>query len=179
MALISIPRRSRAGFQKVIELGKPVDTLSVSDLERFPVWRFVLDEDHDETWVRPVRSLPVSSLRGAVVGTPVLLADGSHVWGMLGNVDVANMRLNRHLLTLSLAVPGGWANLARYHDPDAATNGPARLAATLGRSIEDVFPIRYDLRTFAVGIREALVGEVSAEPIERLSRADVIALAVP
>lgn len=38
---------------------KPVEDLTVADLEAFPVWEFAIDEegedeDQDETWVRPV-----------------------------------------------------------------------------------------------------------------------------
>jgi hypothetical protein len=48
----------------------------------------------------------------------------------------------------------------------------------LGLPVEQVFPIRYDLSAFAVGEPSVLCGEIQREPPSRLSRPEVIALAV-
>ncbi len=41
-----------------LDTRKPVDDLSLEDLDCFPIWEFAMDEAHradrDETWVRPV-----------------------------------------------------------------------------------------------------------------------------
>jgi hypothetical protein len=44
-------------MQATIATRKPVDELTASDLEAFPVWEFAMDEEgveeQDETWVKP------------------------------------------------------------------------------------------------------------------------------
>jgi hypothetical protein len=42
-----------------------------------------------------------------------------------------------------------------------------------------VFPISYDLRRYVRGDSPALYGTVRKDPIERLSRTEIIRLAVP
>jgi len=54
---------------------KPVDTLTLVDLREYPVWQYTRGGG-DETWVRPVKRLPVTNLLGKVVGTQVALASG-------------------------------------------------------------------------------------------------------
>jgi hypothetical protein len=133
----------------------------------------------DETWVAPLKARRSSGLAGMVVGTRVRLADGRSRWALVGNVDVEDLRRTEHFLTLSLFVGGRWFTLARYHDLGVATRGPRALAAALGRPVDQVFPIAYDLRSCVRGDFPALTGGVNREPRERLSRPALIALAVP
>jgi hypothetical protein len=44
--------------------------------------------------------------------------------------------------------------------------------------VSDVFPIKYDLSQVAIGDPDVVRGAVLAEPSERLSRSELIALAV-
>jgi hypothetical protein len=157
---------------------KPAASLTVADFQAYPVWEFINDDEVDETAVRPVTQLPVSDLGGKLVGTPVNLAIGREVWALLGNIDARNARLNQHFLTLSIAHAGRWFRLARYHDHDYAERGPEALARVLGLPVDAVFPINYDLRPYARGDAAALCGQVDREPKERLTRAEIIALAV-
>jgi hypothetical protein len=69
--------------------------------------------------------------------------------------------------------------MARYHDFDAKTHGPRSLAKFLRLPLSSVFPISYDISAHCVGDRVALVGTIEARPKERLTRAQIIALAVP
>jgi hypothetical protein len=163
----------------MIENVKPVDSLRVLDLETYPVWRYANREGSDETTVRPVKQVPVANLAGKVVGTQVQLANGEHIWALIGNVDAMNARLTEHFITLSVERNGRWFTLSRYHDFDYAENGPEALARFLGLPVDDVFPIVYDVRKYAKGDPAALAGQVCKEPRERLSRAEIIAMAVP
>lgn len=86
---------------------KPVDELTDSDLERFPVWAFVND-DSDELLVRPVVITPVDDLDGCLVATSVLLADKSRRQALVGNISVRNPRATQHFLTLSMSSGGRW-----------------------------------------------------------------------
>jgi hypothetical protein len=96
----------------------------------------------------------VRRLWGAIVGTEVTLADGSRRWALFSNVDTEN--------------------------PDYATRrGPRTLAAALRRTIAEVFPISYDLRSYVRNAPPWLKGALDRSPRRRLTRAQVIALAVP
>ena len=129
--------------------------------------------------MRPVKTTPVKSLTGRVVGTQVRLANGSAMWALLGNVDATNPRLTQHFLMLSVFADGRWFTMARYFDFESDVRGPHGLSAFLRLPIESVFPISYDIGGYGVGQRAALVGTIETEPRERLTRAEIIALAVP
>jgi hypothetical protein len=157
---------------------RPVSSLRPDDFKAHPIWRFVTDDDPDETWVLPVNGRRVARLAGKIVCTEVVLADGTRRWAMLSNIEPDNAQLTEHFLSLSLLVTGGWFHLARYHDFDARTRGPRVLAAALRRPVGKVFPIRYDLRQYVRNGASWLEGAVRRTPRHRLTRAQIIALAV-
>lgn len=162
---------------------KPVDKLEISDFEAHPVWEFTTDEETDdeevdETWVGPVRRTPVKNLDGRVVGTQVRLANGRLVWGLLGNVDVNDSHSTAQFLALTVLDGGRQFFLARYFDSWLANHGPKALADFLQMPIDDVFPISYDIRSCATGDVNALVGTIEKEPRERLTEAQIMALAL-
>lgn len=157
---------------------KSILSLKVSDLEKHPVWQFVKDDEGDETAVRPVNRLPVSSLMGRIVGTRVRLANGSSVCAIIGNLDTKNAQMNEHFVLLSLERRGKWFQLERYFDFKYREHGPEALARFLGLSVDAVFPISYDVRKYAKGEANALAGTVLRKPGVRLTRAKLTALAV-
>ncbi len=158
---------------------KPVSALQVSDLRRWPVWQYTNALAVDETMVRPVRQVPVKTLAGRIAGVELVLANGAPVWALIGNVDLRDRRMTEHLLTLSVERGGAWFAMARYHDFDAELRGPAALAQFLGLSVDDVFPMTYDLRGIALGDVAVLQGLIQKEAKECLSRAEIITMAVP
>lgn len=158
---------------------KKIENLTVNDLEESPVWQYANSDQTGETMVKPMRKIPVKTLTGKVVGTQVRLANGEKTWALVGNVDVTNSRLTEHFVTLTFEKDGAWFTLARYHDLDYSRNGPEALAIFLGKDVSQVFPISYDLAAYAIGEKSALIGKVLKEPRERLSRSEIIAMAVP
>jgi hypothetical protein len=144
------------------------------------VWQFAnSDEDMDETVMQPVKSRCVRSLDGRVVGVRFELANGSVRWAVIGNVDLRNPRLNQHWLTLTVFDRQRSFTMARYHDIDAKTHGPRALAKFLRLPLSAVCPISCDIGSHCVGAHGALVGTIEARPKNRLTRAQIIALAVP
>jgi hypothetical protein len=103
------------------------------------------------------------------------------VWALIGNIDVKSPRLTEHFLTLSIDRGGRWFALARYHDYDYdySARGPEALSRFLGLNIDQVFPLYFDVRRYVQGDAAALANSIPKEPRERLSRSDIIALAVP
>ena len=158
---------------------KRVEALTVADFKRFPVWTFTNnDEELEGMGVRPVRKTPVKSLDGCIIGTHVRLANGAFVWATLCNIDPVSPHSTQHFLTLSICRNSRWFHLARYHDLDRNERGPKALAAFLELPVDEVFPISYDISQYCIGESAALVGLIEKEPRERLTRAQVIALAV-
>jgi hypothetical protein len=117
-------------------------------------------------------------LEGRVVGTEVLTAGGRKLWALLGNIDTKKPEITMHLLTISIFSDGRWFTMARYHDVDRERRGPSALASFLGIPLEGVFPISYDIRDNCLGEATALLGTIEREPQRRLSKAEIIALAV-
>ena len=157
---------------------KPVHLLRVDELVSNPVWEFVNDDSREEMLVRPVEHLPVGNLEGRLVGTQVRLLDGEQRWALLGNVDVHDPVWTKHVVTVSIEREGTWFMMSRYHDFDHAERGPSALAAFLGRSAADVFPMTYDLRRYVIGDVAALVGKLTDSPPEdKMTRASIVAAA--
>ena len=159
-------------------IAKPVETLQVTDFSPNAVWQYVNSDTAGETVVTPVQYTPVTNLNGKLVGTRVRLANGDSVWALISNVDVKNARLSEHFLTISIERNSIWFHLPRYHDFNYGTHGPKALAEFLGLNVNEVFPISYDLTNYAIGDVAALSGKIFESPRERLTRAEVIAMAV-
>jgi hypothetical protein len=68
---------------------------------------------------------------------------------------------------------------ARYHDLDHDKRGPEPLAEALDLALDEVFPIHDDIgKEVSRAAVDAIRGTVHAVPLERLSRAELIKLAV-
>jgi hypothetical protein len=159
---------------------KDVTKLTPADFRSHPVWKYSDSDEPSETTVEPVKKLPVKSLAGALAGAEVTLACGKKAAAFLGNIEVGQPKSTEHFLTLSMfGVRGEIFHLSRYHDVDYARRGPDVLAAFLKMKKEEVFPISWDVRHLVSGAPAAAHGEILSEPRERLSRAHLIALAVP
>jgi hypothetical protein len=162
----------------MIENIKPVESLTVADFKAHPVWEYLNDDEIGETFVGPVKEIPVKSLGCREIGAQVRLANGLEVWAIIGNVDVANPRATRHFLALSIERSGKWVFLARYFDHDFAVRGPEALARFLGLGVDEVFPISVDIRRYVQGNPAALAFSVPKEPQERLTREELLAMSV-
>jgi hypothetical protein len=162
----------------MVDIAKPAEELTVSDLQEFPVWEFVDDDSLGETSVRPVAELPTNSLFGRLLGLPVTLSNGRVMFGLVGNVDLNDEASTRHFLQLSLNHNGKWSHLARYHDPDVETHGPEHLARSIGLGVSDVFPIVLDMRPWCIAGESALVRTIERQPTERLSSHELMQLAL-
>lgn len=154
---------------------KPVDSLELADLEAHPIWAFCTGDVCDVHWVKKV---PVRDLAGKLVATEVCLANGTKAWALIGNVQPGDARLTAHVLTLSVLKDNVWFRLARYHDYDYNERGPAALALFLGLSVDEVFPISYDITRYVLGDPGGLSGTIQKEPLEKLTESQLITMVV-
>ena len=158
---------------------KQVEDLTVSDIETWPIWEFTNAHEHiSETVVRPVTRIPVTSMAGRLVATRVRSASGDLFLAQLGNIDLKDPRSTEQFLTISVIRNGQWFTMARYHDIESDKRGPSALALVLGMSVDDVFPISYDISEFCSGNPAVLVGTLHKEPREKLTEAELTRLAV-
>ncbi len=157
---------------------KPVESLQIPDFVENPVWEYLNDDQLGETAVRPTEQVPAANSDGRVFGVQVGLANGTKVWASICNVDSDDPRSTEHFLTLSIEGGGRWFHLSRYHDFDYAQSGPDALARFLDLPVSEVFPISYDITRYVNGDPAALSGKILKEPREKLTRAELIAMAV-
>lgn len=162
----------------MIENIKPVELLTVADFKAHPVWEYLNDDEIGETMVRPVEMIPVESLDNRILGFPIRLANGLQAWASIGNFDVTDRRATQHFLILSIERGGEWFHLARYQDFDFTARGPEALAHFLGLGVDDVFPITVDVRRYVQGNPAAPTAIVLKEPQEKLTREELLAMAV-
>jgi hypothetical protein len=159
---------------------KDVTQLTPADLREHPVWRFTSSDEPSETVVQPLKKLPAKSLTGSLVGCEVQLSCGKKMTALLGNLHVEKARLTEHFLTISIFREDGEIfHMARYHDFDAGERGPDAVATFLGMKKDEIFPIAWDVSELVVGRPASLHGLIESSPRERLTRAQIIALAVP
>jgi hypothetical protein len=169
------------GFFRRRGVAKPVDQLTPDDLARHPVWEYAHDEEgvegRDETWVRPVKRLPITDADNRVIGTTVRLAGGRECPATLGNLDVARPDKTRQFLVVAVYRPDGTSfGLARYFDPWLDRCGPEALAAFLGLPLDEIFPIAWDVSTVVAGDPRCTRGVITLEPEQRLDEEEVRAL---
>jgi len=157
---------------------KSVESLTVADLEWAPVWQYTNRDGAGETTVRAVKRIPVRDTSGKLIGTQVRFANGARAWALISNIVPDSARQTEHLLTVSVEHSGKWFDLARYHDPDYTNGSPEALARFLGLAVDEIFPIAFDLRPYVEGDPAVLQGSVLREPQERLSRDEIIAMAL-
>lgn len=160
---------------------KPVDQLSPADFTEHPVWEFADDLEKElanETHMRPVVKLPVTSLAGRVVGAHLTLPNGQQLFGVLGNIDLDDPVSTEHFLSVSVFHKGARFDLARYHDVDYVRRDAMALAVFIGLAVDSVFPIGYDITCVAVGHSDCLRRSIPAVPMSRLSEEDLNGLAL-
>src|SRR5436190_14597935 len=124
---------------------KSFQDLSLSDVEKYPLWRFTNNDEVDELEIESIRANQVADLTGVIIATQVVFNDNTIHLALLQNVSLLGKQRNDHFLSLTIYANNKWFPLARYHDIALEDWGPAKLAAFLHKEIDDIFPIKFDL----------------------------------
>jgi hypothetical protein len=107
------------------------------------------------------------------------MACGSDLVCLLASVELDDALSTEEFLEVGVFGPDGRRfQLSRYFDHDYSENGPNGLAAFLNLSVEEVFPISYDISAVAVGIPDVVRGVILAAPRRRLTEDERMELAV-
>jgi hypothetical protein len=123
---------------------KPIDQLRPADLEAFPVWEFVDEEDEegqDETWVRPVRAkqVPADSYSLSIAAT-LTTPKGVEYRGIVGvNTAEGFEVVHAAVLTEDNYVFIPWPGMA------GAAKQARNAAKELGVRASELFPLAYRL----------------------------------
>jgi hypothetical protein len=122
---------------------KPIDQLSIEDLESFPVWEFLTDEEDvegmDETWVKPLQceSIPEDHF-SITVATVFKLNCGFIYPGLICCNTYAGFEVTAIALLTENDRFVFSEGTPHRHIAEAFT--------TLGLGKEQVFPVRYSTR---------------------------------
>src|SRR6185369_15325393 len=101
------------------------------------------------------------------------------LFGILGNIDLFDPVSTEHFLTVAVFRPSGESfDLARYHDVDYSRRNATALAAFLAVPVEEIFPMCYDITDVAVGHPDCVRRSIPATPSSRLSKKELIAMAL-
>jgi hypothetical protein len=142
----------------------PAEKLTPLHFQKCPVWTFLNNDARGETMVKPLSKLPVRDLDGCLIGTQVTLANGQKVDALIGNIKSRDAKRTQLAITVALFKGAQKFDLARRFDPNYSRCGPAALSRFLNLTVNEVFPISYDLTEFSEGTIEALKGKIENAP---------------
>ena len=138
---------------------KPVNELTVADLQSFPIWEFAEDEEgvdgQDETWVRPVRRNHIpQNAYSQLVAADFSTADGVQLRGFMTVTTAEGIEVTPG----SVVGEGHYLVLPSMSEAEAREQGLAwaiqsrkELIEALGGSPVSVFPLAYKLRVVIRG----------------------------
>ena len=153
------------------------DLMCEDNFRNCPVWKEAAEEPSDRGWkLNPVRRLPVTDTRACWIGTDCSLANGARQFCVLQSVDVGDALFTKHFGSVMLFLPSGQFHLSRYHHPEIEQRGAQPMAAALGLSLGDVFPIRYDLTGIVEGPPQIVMGCIEEPPQSGLSEDELMKL---
>ncbi|HWQ90233.1 MAG TPA: hypothetical protein VN673_01085 [Clostridia bacterium] len=133
---------------------KPVNELTVEDLQAFPIWEFATDEEgvegQDETWVRPVRrnQVPMEAY-SQLVAADFSTADGVRLQGFMTVTTADGIEITPGAVLgegFYRVLPGMSEERAREEGLSWAIQSRKEIVEALGGSPASVFPMAYELR---------------------------------
>jgi len=134
-----------------LQTRKPINQLTVADLEAFPVWQYAEDEEgvdgRDETWVRPIAVSVVPERSSTHVAASFTAACGKHFEGFVtvstleGAPDFCQGSIFHNGDSFLVANPGSFG----------FSESRARLLAAVGLKEAETFPLLFRLRVRVAG----------------------------
>jgi Zn-dependent protease len=145
---------------------KRLHELTPEDFRAYPVWEYgpeVEGESGDrETWVWSVEQHPVTDLSSRFIGTTVTLNNGMQLPACLGNVALQDEEATQALLALNVWHQNEWVGLRCDNDTGEPQSGEESFARQLGLTMDEVFPMHYDIAAHASGLKSVVRGTIEA-----------------
>lgn len=138
---------------------KPINELTVADLEAYPVWEFADDEEsapgRDETWVRPVATRVVPSKAFSItVAAEITTASGQIYSGFVGCSASNGLDVN----AVGVLTKGEYVVFQVHFLLPSLRE---RAIAKLGLTENEIFPIQYVVRAPVEGQAGVAQGVIS------------------
>jgi hypothetical protein len=141
---------------------KPIDSLSLKDLDAYPIWEFCIDEEgvegQDETWVRPVKAKSIPRNQYSLnVSADLTAANGDGFRGFVGVTTIkGKVEISGGVILNGpkpyLFIPNPEFFLYKKESQ--------QLAANLGIHRSKLFPISYSLRVLVTGEKIQRTGKL-------------------
>jgi len=137
-----------------LDTRKPIDQLTPEDFGAFPVWEFALDEesnpDQDETWVRPIDTSAVpADAYSLLVAADFTTSSGQPLQGFVGVTTAGALQIDQPILLANGSYLPYLPSAVAFLQPQPTAG--EWLAAQLGLSVAELFPLRYTLRVVIDG----------------------------
>ena len=133
---------------------------SVGDFEKHPIWI-----ERDLGTYTPALDLPVDDLESGYVGCNLLLANGSMIRGVISGIYLNDPELTEVTSTLTLIKNG---EMFGYRKGLLEPYRSSMIQEFLSLSLNEIFPIRYDISEIAIGHPDAVRGVINAAYPEQL-----------
>ena len=130
---------------------KALRGLTVEDLHRCPIWRYHGKSDESAT-VSPTAGFHRLDEKAYIASTRFVLADGSVWWGYCSPTDDSGLDYVQPVIL----TPAG--SVRFWYDERPREAEPARALRLLGRSADEVFPVRFECEVPVEG--QVLTGEL-------------------
>ncbi|MCX7112818.1 MAG: hypothetical protein NTX45_22405 [Proteobacteria bacterium] len=160
--------------------GIPLEDLRPDDFSEFWLFEYIPSKD-GRLWVKPVKAKKIKKFTGRIVASKVILADNSYCSALILGINIETPEFSRHNRELILWIPKlGWFRLAQYFDSNEikAIRGDDVLCDALEKSLDQVFPISFDLRDRSSIDSPCLTGTFEHDPSWGLSGAEVMQILV-
>jgi hypothetical protein len=138
---------------------KAVTEISTTDLAEHPIWEYCDSTNEDGYALVPLTDLPVDSLDQRIVGTRVTLGNGTMLWAVLSGGDLSLPTFVEEDSGLILYVDDERVSLGSAWERELPGYGAGDLCRKLGLTMEEVFPITFDVSHLVTGDRPALRGQ--------------------
>lgn len=159
---------------------KPLEDVTPEDIELCWLWSFVPSKD-GRLWLKPVKINKTDKFFDRLAGCKVIFADGTSCTAFIAGIDLEVPQFSKHNRELHLWIEGrGWFQLAQYFDSAElkASCGDEVLCELLGKRLDEVFPIAFDLRNRAKSDSPCLSGRFEHNPPWGITRQEVMELLV-
>lgn len=152
--------------------------LSPENLNLQQLWTYTPSKD-GALWIKP--SKKNRTLENKLIATNVQFSDGTFHPALIEGIDIEFPEFSKHNRQITIWIPNyGWFQLALYNDSDACKKlyGELVLSKLFNKSVNQIFPIYFDLRNQLNIDDNSLFGYFEHNPSWGITREEAISILV-